>query len=103
MHLATEKTLDWRTSVPSFRPLQGIMHLATMKSFLNFLNEAGFRPLQGDHAFSNLEKKLKLKGAYFLFPSPSGDHAFSNLRKAMEILNKCSFRPLQGIMHLATF
>ena len=37
------------------------------------------------------------------FPSPSGDHAFSNINQ--EIDNEHNifvFRPLQGIMHLAT-
>ena len=40
-----------------------------------------------------------------MFPSPSGDHAFSNQQDAIERLEemiKVGFRPLQGIMHLAT-
>ena len=39
------------------------------------------------------------------FPSPSGDHAFSNheeLRFSLDGEEFTRFRPLQGIMHLAT-
>ena len=40
----------------------------------------------------------------FKFPSPSGDHAFSNEESGLNNeMSETSFRPLQGIMHLATF
>ena len=40
----------------------------------------------------------------FCFPSPSGDHAFSNIKhdQIEKMIAAYGFRPLQGIMHLAT-
>ena len=40
-----------------------------------------------------------------MFSSPSGDHAFSNLKLNVSenFTLILSFRPLQGIMHLATY
>ena len=40
--------------------------------------------------------------AIIRFPSPSGDHAFSNSISTALSCPFISFRPLQGIMHLAT-